>query len=197
MPQHIYPLGHSRASYPVDGRRGSVTTLRLALVTSTPPQDGEGAGMDDQEINRHITHITLEGLAAGTIYGRRQCLIRLADYLGTPLAEATADDLLGWRAALQHLSAGTIYNYCGHAREFYRWAALRGLLPRGEDPAEGLPVPKRPQRIPRPISEPDLMEVVAAAPRRIRLWLDLAAWCGLRACEIGRASCRERVYHPV
>jgi len=33
------------------------------------------------------------------------------------------------------------------------------------------------------------MDVVAAAPRRIRLWLDLAAWCGLRACEIARLRC--------
>lgn len=180
-------------SYTIDAGGGGVTTVRLSLVAQTndgslpadTPQIGNGAVSTHpipEEIDKHLLHLTLDGHSPGTVYGRRRCLTRLAAELPVPILQAAPDDLLAWRASLQHLSAGTIYNYCTHVREFYRWATLRGLI--RESPADGMPVPRRPQRIPRPISEADLMEVVAAAPRRIRLWLVLAAWCGLRACEI-------------
>jgi integrase len=57
-----------------------------------------------------------------------------------------------------------------------------GLI--AENPADALPVPRLARRVPRPVSEQDLMEALAAAPRRIRCWLVLAAWCGLRTKEV-------------
>ena len=168
-----------------------MTTLRLLTVTHLPPQNGTGAAMDNdvpQEITDHLTHLTLSGMSAGTIYGRARCLARLAAALPVPLLRALPEDLLTWRASMDGLSAGTIYNYATHARQFYTWAIHRGLI-RGENPCDGLPVPRRPERVPRPISEADLTEAVIAARRRIRLWLVLAGWAGLRACEIARLRC--------
>ena len=169
-----------------------MTTLRvvsLPKATTTRPSRGDTTHATDTDpVTAHLTHLTQSGLSAGTIYGRRRCLARLAGFLPVPVLQADAADILAWRATLDGLSAGTIYNYCTHARQFYAWAARRGLL-HGEDPADGLPVPRRPERTPRPISEADLAEAVTAAPRRIRLWLVLAAWCGLRACEIARLRC--------
>jgi integrase len=45
-------------------------------------------------------------------------------------------------------------------------------------------VPRIGRRLPRPVSEPDLMRALAMATPRIRPWLVLAGWCGLRAKEI-------------
>ncbi|MGH3275889.1 MAG: tyrosine-type recombinase/integrase, partial [Streptosporangiaceae bacterium] len=66
--------------------------------------------------------------------------------------------------------------------QFYAWAARTGLV--GVNPVEDLPVPRRGRSLPRPIGEDDLMAALAAAPDRIRLWIVLAAWAGLRAKEV-------------
>jgi integrase/recombinase XerC len=131
----------------------------------------------------------LRGLAVTTITDRQHALGRLAVSLGSPLADATPADLLGWRRSLEYLSPGSIGTYVGHARAFYAWAQAQGLC--DANPAAALPVPRLGRRIPRPISEDDLMCALDSAPRRIRLWIVLAAWAGLRAKEIAllRAGC--------
>jgi integrase/recombinase XerC len=57
--------------------------------------------------------------------------------------------------------------------------SISWILPR-------LPLPRLPQRLPRPISEDDLALAIATADDRVRAMLLLAAYCGLRACEIAR-----------
>jgi integrase/recombinase XerC len=116
-----------------------------------------------------------------TIYSRRGALRRLAAALPGGLLDATAADLAAWRNGLT-VAPGTITDYVSHAREFYDWAIGAGLLE--ENPAAGLVLPRRVRRLPRPIAETDLFTAVDSAPRRIRPWLVLAAWCGLRAKEI-------------
>lgn len=135
-------------------------------------------------IQSHLSRLALEGDSAETIYGRGRCLIRLAAALPGPLLEATPAQLVTWRAAFAGLAPGTIYNYCTHVREFYKWAVAEQLL--DASPAEGLPVPKRPDRVPRPIREADLAAALSTATGRVRLWLVLAGWCGMRACELAR-----------
>lgn len=140
-------------------------------------------------IAAHLESMQLRGLSAVTVYERERALARMTAILGMPLIDATESDLLAWRRSLQHLTAGTISQYVAHARQFYAWARSAGL--RGDDPAASLPSPKLGYMIPRPISEEDLMTAVDSAPRRIRLWLVLAAWAGLRAKEIAylRVGC--------
>jgi integrase len=53
-------------------------------------------------------------------------------------------------------------------------------------PASGLPGPKRPRRLPRPVDFDDLVRAVTAAEGALRAQLVLAAWAGLRACELAR-----------
>jgi integrase len=89
-------------------------------------------------------------------------------------------------------------HYVGHAQQLYLWAITEGL--REDNPAESLPVPRTSRRLPRPVSEDGLMAALAAAPARVRPWLVLAAWCGLRACEIAglrRDSIMEDAQPPV
>lgn len=133
-------------------------------------------------VRAHLHHLSMRGLAPDTtIATRRHILARLEQSLAMPVTDATAGDLAAWRASLTQGSA-TIAGYVSHVRSFYAWAAATGIIT--DDPAATLPVPRTPRRIPRPISEAELMEALDSAGRRVRPWLVLAAWAGLRAKEI-------------
>ena len=69
-----------------------------------------------------------------------------------------------------------------HLRSFYKWAVLEGLLV--VDPTARLIRPRVPRRLPRPIPDNDLAVALEMAPDRVRPMLFLAAYAGLRACEI-------------
>jgi integrase len=140
------------------------------------------------EVAAHLAWLAQRGRAWTTIYDRGRLLIRLAAFLPVPLLDATPAMLAGWRASMNH-APGVVCGYVSHASQFYRWAVAEGLA--ASNPAVLLPVPRRPRRLPRPIPTPDLMDALECAPGRIRLWLVLAAWCGLRCKEIAllRAEC--------
>lgn len=130
---------------------------------------------------RHLRHLELLGRAPETIASRRRALTRMQAQLGKPLLEASAADLAAWRAGLT-VGPGTVAGYVSHAVQYYAWAQAQGLI--DENPAAGLPVPRLGRMLPRPVSQADLFAAVAGAPPRIRPWLVLAAWAGLRAKEI-------------
>jgi integrase/recombinase XerC len=133
-------------------------------------------------IARHLEHMRQRGLSPYTIYQRGGHLARLAAAIApVPLLDATPGMLARWRAGLRVGEDG-IRNYVGAARRFYDWALDEGLA--GDNPAARLPVPRPSRRLPRPMAEDALFAAVAAAPGRIRPWLVLAAWEGLRAKEI-------------
>ena len=79
------------------------------------------------------------------------------------------------------------------AARFYAWAVEAGLI--GVSPAIAIPIPRAGRGLPRPIAETDLIGALDAAPERIRLWLVLAAWCGLRACEIAYLRAENILLH--
>lgn len=133
------------------------------------------------EIGRYLDYLRLRGHSAATIYDRKRAMIRMTAALGVPLPEATAAGLMAWRAGLA-VSDDTAVHYVSHAREVFGWLQAEGLRP--DNPAARLPSPKLGRRLPRPISEPDLMRALDLAGPRIRLMLVLAAYCGLRAKEL-------------
>lgn len=136
----------------------------------------------DPMITTYLDYARLAGLAETTRYNRARTLARLEASLPVPLIEATPDMLAGWRASLRGCNQ-SVANYVTDVRMFFGWAeGVRGLRP--DNPAAALPVPRRARRLPRPIETPDLVEAILSAPERIRAWLVLAAFCGLRACEI-------------
>lgn len=133
-------------------------------------------------LRKHLEWMRLRGMAASTIRRRRVVMGWVAAFLGdTPLLEATPAQLQAWRASLT-VADDAVSVYVSHVHQFYRWAVTEGLL--DGSPAASLPAPRRGRRLPRPIAEKDLLEALAAAPPRIRPWLVLAGWAGLRACEI-------------
>jgi integrase len=146
-------------------------------------------GLDPEVLSAHLGHLRLLGRAEGSIYSRCRALARMCAILPVPLLDATPADILAWRAGLT-ISGNAIVHYASHAREFYAWACEAGLIP--VSPVQRLPLPPLIKGLPRPISERDLMAALASAPPRVRPWLVLAAWAGLRACEIAYLR-RDRV----
>jgi len=132
-------------------------------------------------IGEHLEYLRQLGHSGATIYGRMTFLRMLARQLPVSLLMATAVHLAAWRAALS-VSDEVIVHYVCHAQAFFAFCVERGYC--AVNPAQGLPVPRVARRLPRPVSEGDLMHAIACAPPRIRPWLVLAGWCGLRAKEI-------------
>ncbi|MDR3033901.1 MAG: tyrosine-type recombinase/integrase [Kitasatospora sp.] len=130
----------------------------------------------------HLDWLALRGHTPASVYARERALTRLLAALPCDtLTGATPDMLTAWRAGLQ-VTDSTVVHYAKHARNFYAWALTEGLVE--VNPAAGLPLPRLGRRLPRPAAEADLMTALAAAPPRIRPWLVLAGWAGLRAREI-------------
>ena len=155
-----------------------------------------GTAADERVTGQHLRHMRNQGRSDVTIYHRHCTLTRLAAALPGELLEATPDDLYAWRDTLT-LAPGTIYAYVSHVRAFYDWAVKQKLIT--SNPVADVPVPKLPKRHPRPITEVELQHALDHANVRVRLWLVLAAWCGLRAKEVAllQADC-VRLYddHP-
>lgn len=163
----------------------------LSLVPAISPRYEGGYGVD-KDVARYLTHLRLEGLSDSTIGARRLLLRRLELALPCPVTQATPRMLEDWRASLAFPPA-TIALYVSHIRCYYSWAVRQGLCP--VNPAAAVPVPRKPKRVPRPITEQDLMAALRQAPARIRAWLVLAAWAGLRAKEIACLRAEDIVLH--
>ncbi len=139
---------------------------------------------DDKAIRDHLRDLDQLNRSKQTRYERELMLGRLRRALPVPLLEATPEHLYEWRAGLR-VGPATAANYISHVQMFYRFCVKHGLI--AKDPSRDIPVPALPKRLPRPISEVDLMAALGATDTKaaqIRIWLVLAAWCGLRAKEI-------------
>lgn len=85
------------------------------------------------------------------------------------------------------LSATSIKLEAVALRIFFRFLTARGRIP--SDPAEKLPLPRLPQTLPQPLSQPDMAKLVAAPVGdtalevRDRALLELLYACGLRIAE--------------
>lgn len=145
---------------------------------------GDG-GPDVTALDNYLQFLQLSGGSAKTVLEYHRTLLRLGRYLetrGSELVTATADDLYEWRQELQGMAVNTILAYASPVRGFFHWARKTGL--RADDPSEDMPLPKARHGLPRPIGEKDLEMAIKLAPDRIRPWLVLAAYAGLRAAEI-------------
>lgn len=151
-------------------------------------------------VTNWLNWLTLRGLAPTTKVDYTRVMTLLNAWLamrghdvgadGDALIRATKDDLTAWRQSLSYLSTGSVLTYVAPARTYYAWAHKQGL--RQDDPMDGMPLPKLPRRLPRPIADVTLEEAIAGAPPRTRIMLILAAYAGLRACEIA-GLCRQDI----
>jgi integrase/recombinase XerC len=132
-------------------------------------------------IRLHCDWLRRTGATDVTQNYRRGVLRRLAGHLPGDLIDATPEDLDAWQSSLD-LTLSTIAGYTSNVRRFYQWAVEAGHL--DIDPSVRLPLPKVPQRRPRPVPDADLRTALLCAPEPVRTWLVLAAFMGLRAMEV-------------
>lgn len=133
---------------------------------------------------RHLTHMRNRGLAPIYVDQRRRALLGLVQSLGKELLDITAADLDEWQStALATRTTGRSRNtLLTHVREFYRWAHAQEVT--ADDRGRHLVRAKAARLVPRPIGESSLAMALTMAPDRVRPMLYLAAYEGLRACEI-------------
>jgi integrase len=163
-----------------------------------PAAEQGGGQLDNKPIERHRLWMMMKGNSDTTIYGRTSALKRAAKIIGCPVEDASRDQLVAWRASLAGHADAYILAQVSHVRCYLAWLAdTDGYRP--DNPARHIPVPRKPLYLPRPIGEAELLDAIDNAPGRIRLWLVLAAWCGLRAKEIAllrRRNIRETAPRP-
>lgn len=152
-------------------------------------------------IEANLLHLQMRGMRPATLLARSKSLRRLARHFelepGPDLLLIGEADLDAWQRSLLHLAPATRSAEVGHARQFYRFCVRYGFLE--QDPTGNLVAPRVPERVPHPIPADDLDTAIAFAPRRIRPMLVLAAYCGLRACEIAwltREQIRDQMTAP-
>jgi integrase/recombinase XerC len=115
-----------------------------------------------------------------TIDARRTLLSRVEGATSKSLAQLERDDIEDYLETLR--APATKRVYLAHLRAFYRWALDEYLVER--DPTRRVVAPTLKKAVPRPISEADLARALVTAPPLVRAWMMLAAFAGLRACEI-------------
>lgn len=131
-------------------------------------------------IDTHLAALTRTGFRPRTIAQRKARLTAFVAATGISLDTATREDITAYLDTFDHPQ--TRSTYLSHLRAFYRWCIVEDLIER--DPTAGIPSPRIPRRLPRPIAEADLARALAAAAPVERAWITLSAYAGLRACEI-------------
>lgn len=118
-----------------------------------------------------------------TIESRGAILARIDRDLPFGLEGATADELQHW-IYRPEFSRNTLATYYATVKGFFIWAA-DPLQPRLDfDPSRLLPQVTHARGLPRPVTDDQLADVLARSAMPFRRWVILAAYAGLRCCEI-------------
>lgn len=120
------------------------------------------------------------GLRPRTVEDFGRTLTRLERHVGE-LVLAPEAAIRHWWETLS-VGAGSRAAYLAHVSGYYRWLVREGL--RADDPTVRLVRPRQHRHLPRPIPTTRLATALEQAVAPISVWLALAAYMGLRACEI-------------
>lgn len=164
----------------------SVSSQNVAicdLVPYVPGMGTRGAPAACEDVERHLRWCERRGLRRTTMATRRGVLGRLARTIGCCPCEATRAQIDVWWDAHPASAAARAVDL-SHVRSFYGWAIDDELRP--DDPSRHLPMPRRKKGIPRPVSEDELERAIGLATDRVRPWLVLAGFAGLRGAEIAQ-----------
>ena len=154
----------------------------LAVVETNLNATGRGWADVGAAMELHLRWCAARGLRPRTIDARHDAILRVQRTTG-PLVTASPHDLGLWWLAFD-VTAGARATELAHVRQFCLWLVREGY--RADDPTSRLVSPKVRAGQPRPISEPALAHALDHASDRVRPFLLLAAYCGLRAGEIAR-----------
>lgn len=146
-------------------------------------------------IERHCAHLRQRGLSPNTINARRD-LLRRVD-LGTPmgLEQATVEELSDWLAR-DGWSRKTRATYFEHVKAFFDWACDDNNPHLDWNPATSLARPTVPAGVPKPVTDDELAEALRTGGDWTVAVL-LAAYAGLRCCELATVTRRDVNVHTV
>lgn len=134
-------------------------------------------------LEAHLDWCRQRNLRPGYIESRRRNIEQLGVELGINPDLASEALLRGWYEEItERVSPPARAVMLSHATNYYRWLVRE--YHRSDDPTLRLVRPRLSRRLPRPIREHDLARAFQTADARVRPWLYLAAYSGLRACEI-------------
>ncbi|GAA1281825.1 hypothetical protein GCM10009634_27740 [Saccharothrix xinjiangensis] len=134
----------------------------------------------------HIAGFEKEQLAYGfsrnTVGARIRCIKAIARRAGVAPGQLTAEAVLTYLANAG-LGTWSRRTYLNHLSAFGKHI--------GVDLVGAIRKPPAPRSIPDPLSEQDLATLIAAARGRVRAWVLLGAYCGLRAHETAKIAAED------
>lgn len=124
-------------------------------------------------------------LSPRTIEERLRVLTQFGEEtLGGPLLAAPID-VVRWLASHTEWSTSTAATYHSYLRTWFSWLNLMDY--RTDNPMVKIAAPRYPERVPRPVSDDDLLRLLCTPMHaRTRVMILLAALAGLRVSEIAR-----------
>lgn len=136
------------------------------------------------ELDAYASWLTRRNLSPHTITKYLATLRGFTGVLnGQGIAGASRDDVEAFLAT-RNIGPRGRYHYLSHISCFYQWAIDEDLA--STDPTRKIPRPKLPDNLPRPITDDELTAALEAAGLRMRCWVALGAYAGLRCQEIAR-----------
>lgn len=132
-------------------------------------------------VDEHLAALRALNRRPSTIYQRGLALARLSRFAGAPV-ETLDSETIERFCRQPHLGVDARAALVSHVRGFYGWLVEHGV--RVDDPTVRLRRPRRDRRLPRPMADDHVRLALRHAASPISQWLHLAAYAGLRACEI-------------
>lgn len=132
-------------------------------------------------IAAYLEHLRRAGRSADTISLRRSTLNQLNAHLTFGLGAAADDELAEWIYS-ERIQLNSRATYLTGVRSFYRWAVRARWITL--DPTIDLESIRTTRGIARPCTDEQLHTILTKTPKRIRTWATIAAYQGLRCCEI-------------
>lgn len=165
------PSGHAVLAY---SRHVLTSGMRTTLITPGPWV---------LPLTAYLAYLAASRTADSTRKLRSYHLRRFATESGLEPFAADLDALVHYLAG-HAWGASALRSASVTLRGFYTWAHASGRMP--ANPAAGLPSVSAPLGMPRPATEAAVSEGMTTVEPRVRLMVQLAAWAGLRCCEIAR-----------
>lgn len=148
-------------------------------------------------LSSHLDDMRWRNRRTSTIQQRVYTLARFARFIGHDPLDATSEEVGAFRdrptRARRPQQANSQKAELSHLRAFFKWAVLAEL--RDDDPTARVPLPRLSRALPHPLPEKELARAIATAPDRIRPMFYLAAFAGLRACEIANLRGEDIWWH--
>lgn len=147
--------------------------------------------MTDPLVGQYLDWLKLCKKSDRTIDARRDILGRMDRQLPNGLASATAEELSAWIYRCE-FSDWTQATYYGAARSFFVWATDPIDPQLDFNPTDLLPRPEAAGKIPNPVTDEQLAQILGQSAEPFLTWSKIAAYTGARCCEIA-AMHREHV----